>query len=54
MQEKTNAYQTKYEFLRNPVIAEFLGMEENRNYHESELEKNIITNTERNFLFTAS
>lgn len=47
MKEKTNPYQQKYEFLRNPVIAEFLGMEENRNYHESELEKNIISNLEK-------
>ena len=49
MMDKTNPYQQKYEFLRNPVIAEFLGMEENRDYHESELEKNIITNLE-NFM----
>ena len=47
MKEKTNPYQQKYEFLRNPVIAEFLGMEENRNYLESELESNIIPNIER-------
>lgn len=47
MKEKTNPYQQKYEFLRNPVIAEFLGMEENRDYLESELESNIITNLEK-------
>ena len=47
MVEKTTPYQQKYEFLRNPVIAEFLGMEENRDYHESELEKNIIKNLEK-------
>ena len=47
MMENTNPYQQKYEFLRNPVIAEFLGMEENRDYHESELEKNIIANLEK-------
>ena len=46
MQEKTNLYQKKYEFLRNPIIADFLGMEENREYLESELEKNIIANLE--------
>ena len=34
MQEKTNPYQNKYEFLRNPIIADFLGMEENREYLE--------------------
>ena len=47
MQEKTNSYQNKYEFLRNPIIADFLGMEENREYLESELEKNIIANLEK-------
>lgn len=47
MQEKTNLYQNKYEFLRNPIIADFLGMEENRAYLESELEKNIIANLEK-------
>lgn len=47
MMEKTSPYQQKYEFLRNPVIAEFLGMEENRVYHESELETNIINNLEK-------
>ena len=47
MRKKTDKYQQKYEFLRNPIIAEFLGMEENRNYHESELEQNIINNLEK-------
>ena len=47
MKEKTNSYQKKYEFLRNPIIADFLGMEENREYLESELEKNIIGNLEK-------
>lgn len=47
MEEKTSPYQQKYEFMRNPVIADFLGMSENREYHESELEKNIIHNLEK-------
>ena len=47
MIEKTSPYQQKYEFLRNPIIADFLGMEENREYLESELEKNIIENLEK-------
>ena len=47
MQNKTSPYQQKYEFLRNPVIADFLGMEENRDYHEKQLEKNIIRNLEK-------
>lgn len=47
MIQKTEAYQHKYEFLRNPVIAEFLGMDENKSYHESELEANIISNLEK-------
>lgn len=47
MIEKSSPYQQKYEFLRNPIIADFLGMEENRVYLESELEKNIIENLEK-------
>ena len=47
MIEKTSPYQQKYEFLRNPIIADFLGMEENREYLESELEKSIIENLEK-------
>ena len=47
MMQKTEQYQRKYEFLRNSVIAEFLGMDESRIYHETELEKNIIHNLEK-------
>ena len=47
MKEKTNPYQKKYEFLRNPIIADFLGMEENRDYLESKKKKNIIKNLEK-------
>ena len=47
MKENVNPYRKKYEFLRNPIIADFLGMEENRKYHEPELEKNIIVNLEK-------
>ena len=48
MKEKTSKYQTdKYEFIKNPVIAEFLGMSSNSDYTESELEKSIITNIQK-------
>ncbi|MBR3722639.1 MAG: hypothetical protein IKN12_07705 [Selenomonadaceae bacterium] len=33
MQEKTSPYQGKLEFIRNPIIAEFLGMEQAKSYH---------------------
>lgn len=48
MKEKTSKYQTdKYEFIKNPVIAEFLSMPSNSDYTESELEKSIITNLQK-------
>ena len=38
MKELTSEYQTKLEFIKNPVIAEFLGMKEDTSYLESDLE----------------
>lgn len=49
MRELTSPYQNKLEFIRNPVIAEFLGMQENTSIYESELEQCIIDNL-RKFL----
>ena len=43
----TSEYQEKLEFIRNPVIAEFLGMQENTSYLESDLERAIIGNLQR-------
>ena len=44
MQEKTIAFQQdKLEFIKNPVVAEFLGLMPNRDYSENELEGSIIT-----------
>ena len=39
MKEITSKYQNKLEFIKNPVIAEFLGMQENTSYLESDLEQ---------------
>ena len=36
MKQLTSEYQGKLEFIRNPVIAEFLGMQEGTSYLESE------------------
>lgn len=47
MQEITSPYQNKLEFIRNPVIAEFLGMEQDKKYHESDLEQTIINNLQK-------
>ncbi len=47
MKEKTSKYQDKFEFIKNPVIAEFLGMNSHADYTESELEKSIITNIQK-------
>ena len=47
MKEFTSKYQTKLEFIKNPVIAEFLGMKEDTSYLESDLEQCIIDNLQK-------
>ncbi len=47
MKELTSPYQDKLEFIKNPVIAEFLGMEEDTSYLESDLEQCIIDNLQK-------
>ena len=42
MKEITSSLQDKLEYLKNPVIAEFLGFKNNPDYTESTLEKGII------------
>lgn len=44
MYEIVSPYQNKLEFIKNPVIAEFLGMQKNLSYFESDLEQYIINN----------
>lgn len=44
----TNGYnEDKLEFIKNPVVAEFLGMSTDSSFTESELEKNIISNLQK-------
>ena len=47
MQMLTSSYQDKLEFIKNPVIAEFLGMHEDTSYLESDLEQSIIDNLQK-------
>ena len=48
MEEKTSAYQAnRLEFIKNPVIAEFLGVPQDKSYVESDLENAIITNLQK-------
>lgn len=42
MERKTLALQDKLEYLKNPIVAEFLGFKNNPNYSESNLEQSII------------
>ena len=44
MKEFTSPYQDKLEFIKNPIIAEFLGMQERTSFYESDLEQFIIGN----------
>ncbi len=48
MKELTGNYQNdKYEFIKNPVIAEFLGMAQNNDFTESDLESSILSNLQK-------
>ena len=48
MKEITADYQTdRLEFIKNPVVAEFLGFGENESFTETELEKSIISNLQK-------
>ena len=42
MERLTKPLQDKFEYLKNPVVAEFLGFKNNTNYTESDLEQSII------------
>ena len=42
MQKLTSPLQDKLEYLKNPVVAEFLGFKNNTDYTESDLEQSII------------
>ncbi|MBR1413060.1 MAG: DUF1016 family protein [Bacilli bacterium] len=44
MEEKTKKYNDKLEFIKNPVIAEFLGFPNNASFSENDLETGIISN----------
>ena len=48
MKEITSQYQNdKLEFIKNPVIAEFLGFPQNTDFTEIELEKSILSNLQK-------
>lgn len=48
MKELTAPYQNdKLEFIKNPVIAEFLGFSQDTDYTESDLEKSILSNLQK-------
>lgn len=48
MQTLTAEYQNdKLEFIKNPVIAEFLGLSSNTDFTESDLEKSILSNLQK-------
>ena len=48
MIEKTSDFQNdKLEFIKNPVIAEFLGLLFNTDFTETELESSIISNIQK-------
>jgi predicted nuclease of restriction endonuclease-like (RecB) superfamily len=47
MHQLTATLQDKDEFIKNPVVVEFLGLSQNTDYTESTLEKAIITNLQK-------
>ena len=51
MKEFTSPYQNdKLEFIKNPVVAEFLGFAQNTDFTESDLEKSILSNLQKFFM----
>lgn len=47
MMEITSPLQDRLEFIKNPVIAEFLGLNQNSDFTETELEKVILNNIQK-------
>ena len=48
MREKTSSYQNdKLEFIKNPVVVEFLGLTPDASFNETKLETSIITNLQK-------
>jgi len=47
MHKLTASMQDKDEFIKNPIVVEFLGLSPNTDYTESTLEKAIITNLQK-------
>lgn len=47
MLQKTEPLQDKLEYIKNPVVAEFLGIAQSPDLHESTLEQAIISNMEK-------
>lgn len=47
MKELASPLQDRLEFIKNPVVAEFLGLSPNSDFQESNLEKSIITNLQK-------
>ena len=52
MKQLTADFQAdKLEFIKNPVIAEFLGLSSSVNFTESELESSILSNIQNKHFF---
>ena len=48
MKEQTALYQNdKLEFIKNPVVVEFLGFSQDTDFTESDLEKSILSNLQK-------
>ena len=47
MHQVTAPLQDKLEFIKNPVVAEFLGLAQNSDFTESDLEGNIISHLQK-------
>lgn len=47
MRKLTKPLQDKLEFIKNPIVAEFLGLSQNMDFTESKLERAIITNIQK-------
>ena len=47
MKQITSSFEDRLEFIKNPIVAEFLGLAKNTDYLESDIEKAIINNIQK-------
>lgn len=47
LEKNYNYQQDKFEFIKNPVVVEFLGLTPDASFNETDLETSIISNLQK-------